>query len=224
MKLGDLVELRYIETINSLKPKKGVIVGFTGPMFSGKTTELIRMYERYVIGNKKSLMLKPALDKRYGESYVSTHIGHKVKAYAVEDSKQLYELIDKFKENPVEVSYNHHSINLTGRLKGVFIDEIQFFDSGIIDVIQKFNDDGIDVYWSGLNQDSRGKPFMFKDGKEHIGYLMAISDELYVLSAVCCVCGEKATKSYRKVNSEQLIDVGGADKYDARCKDHWIPK
>jgi len=90
--------------------------------------------------------------------------------------------------------------------------------------IELISNKGLDIYWCGLNQDSRGKPFMFRDKKEHIGYLMAISDELYVLSAVCTICGEKATKTFRKISSSSLIEIGGEDKYEARCKNHWQPK
>ncbi len=227
MKLRDLIELKELsEPIFDIKNRKrGKIIGFTGPMFSGKTTELIRMYERYIIGKKKSLMVKPSLDKRYGLDYVATHMGYKVNSYALEDSSQLYDLIQKYKKDPIDVKYNHHATTLYGPLKGIFIDEIQFFDSGIIDVIEDVTYNyGIDIYWSGLNRDSRGKPFMFRDEKEHIGYLMAISDNIYVLDAVCTLCGENATMTYRKVDSDNLIEIGGADKYEARCKDHWVPR
>lgn len=182
----------------------------TGPMFSGKTTELLRLYSREEIAKKKSILFKPLIDNRYSENKIVNHDGKAIPAIVV---SKTHDILDNIK------SYISSEENKQNPLKNVFIDEVQFFDSDIIDAIKEITIVKIDVYVSGLNQTYTGDPFPFKDGKNHIGYLMAISDFIIHLDAVCNKCGKTATKTYRKGNSKETILVGGTDKYQARCTD-----
>jgi thymidine kinase len=199
------------------------ITGFLGPMYSGKTTALLQEFEKYVIGGKKVFLAKPNIDNRYGDQIVSNHLGFKVSAFSVSNSNDLEKLIyeNKHEDHKVIVKYNNHKIELNGPLYAVFIDEAQFFDSKIIELIKKIADQKTNVFYSGLNQNFKGEPFMFMDQKKSIGDLMALSDNLYIKKAVCTVCGEaNATKTYKLSPDEQIVDVGGNGMYEARCREH----
>jgi len=180
----------------------GILTTIVGPMFSGKTTELLRLMDRELIAKRNSILFKPNIDNRYSVAQVLNHNGIGRKAIIASDSKEILE--KTLEQNKIE---------------NVFIDEIQFFDSGVIDVINKLNDMGIDVYTCGLNQTFQGIPFPFKDKEKDIGYLMAISDYVISIDAVCNVCGKKATKTYRTGTDTETVVIGGTDKYQARCKD-----
>jgi len=182
----------------------GTLITIVGPMFSGKTTELLRIMDRELIAKRHSVLFKPQIDNRYSEEDVLNHNGIGRKAIIASDS---HDILDKTLE-----------LNKQKTIENVFIDEIQFFDSEIIEILPKINDLGIDVYTCGLNQTFKGEPFPFKDGKKDIGYLMAISDQIISLDAVCNVCGKKATKTYRIGTDTETVIVGGQDKYQARCK------
>ena len=199
----------------------GLIFGFTGPMFSGKTTKLLMHYERKLIAGEKSALFKPLIDKRYGND-VKTHFGYGFEAFLVKDSGELLERVKQLSTRPLTYLLNQKQIKLEGKLKNVFIDEIQFFDSGIIEVILNLRKE-LNIYWSGLNQDYTGKPFYFRDRKDHIGTLMAYSDDVDFSQAVCAVCGRDATKTFRKrkIKGNPLIVIGGSELYEARCVDHY---
>ena len=185
----------------------GILTTIVGPMFSGKTTELLRLMDRELIAKRNSILFKPQLDNRYSEEDVLNHNGVGRKALIANNS---HHILDKTVE-----------LHRQKTIENIFIDEIQFFDSEITEVINKINDLGIDVYTCGLNQTFKGTPFPFKDGKKDMGYLMAISDQIISLDAICNVCGEKATKTYRTGTDTATVVVGGQDKYQARCKKCW---
>ncbi|MFA5746281.1 MAG: thymidine kinase [archaeon] len=182
----------------------GILITIVGPMFSGKTTELLRLMDRELIAKRNSILFKPQIDNRYSEEDVLNHNGVGRKAIIANNSHDIW---DKTIE-----------LNKQKAIENIFIDEIQFFDSNITEVINKINNLGIDVYTCGLNQTFKGEPFPFKDGKKDIGYLMAISDQIISLDAICNMCGEKATKTYRTGTDTATVVVGGQDKYQARCK------
>jgi thymidine kinase len=185
----------------------GILTTIVGPMFSGKTTELLRLMDRELIAKRSSILFKPNIDNRYSKEEVVNHNGIGRKALIACCSKDI---LNKVLE-----------LEKTEKIENIFIDEVQFFDSGITDVIKKINDLGIDIYTCGLNQTFKGEPFPFKDGEKDIGYLMAISDYVISIDAVCNECGNKATKTYRKGNEEETVIVGGQDLYQARCKNCW---
>ncbi len=186
----------------------GKLTTITGPMFSGKTTELLRLFSREEIGRRKSFLFKPFIDHRYSEEKVVNHDGRAIPANIVKTSEEIYQICS---------TYFSNANNKEQSLKNIFIDEVQFFESDILDVIKRLTSQGINVFTSGLNQTYLGDPFPFKDGKNHIGFLMAISDYVIHLDAVCNNCGEAATKTYRKGHQTDTVVIGGTDIYQARC-------
>lgn len=176
----------------------GKLTVITGPMYSGKTTELLNFAEIYEIGRKKTLIFKPAIDTRYSADDVVTHKFHKMPARVVKDTKELFEYYQTLKEKP----------------DAVFIDEVHFFDAELAVIVKKIALDGVDVYCAGLDMSYLWEPF------ETTAKLMALADEVIKKKAVCEVCGEyKATLSYKLKSNGGVFDVGGKDKYIAVCKE-----
>lgn len=185
----------------------GILTTIVGPMFSGKTTELLRIMDRELIAKRNSLLFKPKIDNRYSEESVINHNGFGKEAVIAEDAQHILEVFS--------------NINAEKKVINIFIDEIQFFASDILKIIEEIRQLGVNVYVSGLNQTYKGEPFPFKDNNNHIGYLMAISDYVISIDAVCNVCGNKATKTYRLGSDTETVIVGGPDKYQARCVNCW---
>ncbi|MBO8139887.1 MAG: thymidine kinase [Thermosipho sp. (in: Bacteria)] len=173
----------------------GKVTVITGPMYSGKTTELLSFVEIYNIGKKKTIVFKPSIDNRYGIDTVSTHTGFQVKAFRISSSKEILDYI-------------------TDDIDAVFVDEVQFLDVNLVDIVKKLVFDGIDVYCAGLDISYLENPF------ETTSKLLAIADEVIKKKAVCEKCGEhRATYSYKTVPDGGEIDVGGKDKYIAICRE-----
>ena len=175
----------------------GSIEVVCGPMFSGKTEELIRRVRRAQIGRQKVQIFKPTIDNRYHNSDVVSHSSQSVEAQPVKNSLEILTRV-----------YDSTRV--------VAIDEIQFFDELIIKVVSKLARRGCRVICAGLDQDSDGRPF------GSIPELLAISDSVDKVQAVCTVCGAPATKSVR-VNSSKKdqVLVGHSDIYEARCRTHF---
>jgi len=173
------------------KPQLTVIVG---PMYSGKTSELISYVEIYTLGRKKIKVFKPALDNRYEKTYIVSHTNAKVEAISV--------------QNPEEIR-----TNISGDEKAVFIDEIQFFKPSLREAVLYLNARGINVFCCGLDLNFKNHPF------ETTMLLMAHADVIIKKKAVCHECGEyEGTISYKTTSDEREIDVGGFDKYIATCR------
>lgn len=168
-----------------------------GPMFSGKSEELIRRVRRAQIGRLKVQAFKPALDDRYSKEDIVSHSSQAVTAVPVKDSVELLSRV--FDSTRV-----------------VAIDEVQFFDENIVKIVAKLARRGMRVICAGLDQDYRGEPF------GPIPSLLAIADEVMKVHAVCTVCGAPASKTYRKnpKNKDQVL-VGETDLYEARCRGHF---
>ncbi|MBI2974016.1 MAG: thymidine kinase [Deltaproteobacteria bacterium] len=164
-----------------------------GPMFSGKTEELIRRMKLALIAKQRVQVFKPQLDDRYADEYIISHSEQKVVCTPVKSSADILALV---RDNT--------------RVVGV--DEAQFFDDGIVDVCEKLANRGIRVVAAGLDQDFMGAPF----GK--MPELLAVAESVLKLSAVCMVCGGEATKSQRLVKSKEQIVVGSGELYEARCR------
>jgi thymidine kinase len=185
--------------------KIGKIEVITGCMFSGKSEELIRRLKRAKIAKLKVQVFKPSIDTRYSIVEVVSHTGEKIEALPVTSSKEIF---DK-----VEVDTNV-----------VGIDEAQFFDSGIVEVLKKLAKRGSRVIVAGLDMDFRGEPF------GPMPYIMAIADDVLKLHAICTVCGEDATMTQRLINGEPasyndpVIMIGANETYEARCKLHHYVK
>jgi len=187
----------------------------TGPMFCGKTEELIRKIRKEFISERKVQLFKPAIDTRYSDTRISTHNGSTIEAIPVRSSKEVQE---KIKQNTEVIG----------------IDEIQFLDDKIIDLAIKLHNSEKRVLLACLNMDFRGEPFKFKDSEKHVGYLMALANHVITLSAICThkedgkICGSQAFYTQRLINGKPasydspLIMIGSKDKYEARCKKHHI--
>ena len=182
--------------IGNVHSNSGSIEVVCGPMFSGKTEELIRRVKRAQIARQKVQIFKPAIDNRYHESEVVSHSSLSIEAMPVNNSVEILQRV--FDSTRV-----------------VAIDEVQFFDEKIIRVVEKLARRGIRVILAGLDQDYTGKPF------GPMADLLAISDSVHKIQAICTVCGAPASKTYRKnpKNNAQVL-VGETDLYEARCRAH----
>ncbi|ACR80151.1 MULTISPECIES: thymidine kinase [Kosmotoga] len=180
----------------------GKLTLIVGPMYSGKTSELLSLVEIYSLGKKKYLVFKPEIDTRYSVDHVVSHTGQKVPAITIPSASKLLEKFDDINE----------------KLDAIFIDEVHFFDIDIIDVIKKIILKGVDVFCVGLDMSYKHRPF------QTTASLMAIADEVIKKKAVCHVCGEyKAVVSHKTVNnSGSEIDVGGMEKYIAVCRECYL--
>ncbi len=188
------------------QPGGGWIELICGSMFSGKTEELLRRVRRSEIARCRIQIFKPQIDHRYGRERVASHNGiFRNDAIILENATSLLDLV----ELDTDV---------------VAIDEIQFCDRAIADVCQELADRGIRVIAAGLDQDFRGEPF------GPMPLLMALSERVDKLHAICVRCGASASRTQRLINGEParydepVIYVGGSESYEARCRAcHEIP-
>ncbi len=186
--------------------REGSIEVITGVMFSGKSEELLRRVRRALIARRSVQVFKSHLDDRYsGIRAISSHDGRRVEARPVSSSLEIAEQT----RNDVDV---------------VAIDEVQFLDSGIIEVANRLADRGIRVIISGTDMDFRGEPF------GPIGPLLAVAESIDKLHAICVVCGDLATRNQRLIDGRPAvaegptIQVGGSETYEARCRHcHEVP-
>ncbi|MCX7870140.1 MAG: thymidine kinase [bacterium] len=180
------------------KYEGGWIEVIVGCMFSGKSEELIRRIKRAIIANQKAVVFKPKIDNRYDFNKVVSHNGISVEAIVINNSNEIRNYV-----NDYEV---------------IGIDEAQFFDNELIDVVEELADNGKRVIIAGLDQDFRGEPFGI------IPNLMAIADSVDKLHAICVICGAVATKSQRLINdkpasyNDPIILVGSKETYQPRCR------
>lgn len=184
----------------------GRIEVICGSMFCGKSEELIRRARRAIIARQELQVFKPDIDNRYGIEYVTSHSGQNIEAHPIAHPKQILELLD---ESTTVVA----------------IDEVQFFDSSIIAVVEQLATHGIRVILAGLDTDFRAEPF------GSMPQLMSIAEDVTKLHAICVVCGEEACRTQRLVNgkparyNDPIILVGAQEAYEARCrKHHEVPR
>ena len=177
-----------------------------GSMFSGKSEELIRRVKRAVIARRTVQVFKPAIDDRYGVEVVRSHDGDSFVARPVKNSDEIVRLLDR-------------DTTVVG------IDEVQFFDPGVITVAKRLVADGRRVICAGLDLDFRGEPF------GPVPTLLALAERVDKLEAICVVCGEPATRTQRIVNGvpafydEPIIVIGAKEAYEARCRScHEVPR
>ena len=180
----------------------GWIEVVTGSMFSGKTEELLRRLRRAEIAGQEVAVVKPAVDDRYGEATVGSHIGRQWEASVVpNEGDGVWEIREELDEQDV-----------------VAIDEANFFSAELVPVCQRLADDGRRVVVSGIDQTYRGDPF------EPLPQLMAVAEYVDKLRAICAACGEPATRNQRLVDGEPAhaddptIVVGAEESYEARCR------
>lgn len=174
-------------------------------MFSGKSEELIRRIKRAGYAKQKVQVFKPIIDDRYSKMAVVSHSGYQIDALPVYNSAEILEKVD-------------HSTNV------VAIDEIQFFDSNIVEVCERLANKGKRVICAGLDLDFRGEPF----GPSPI--LLSTAEFVTKLQAICVQCGNPATRTQRLINGlpahyhDPVIQVGASESYEARCRHcHEVP-
>ncbi len=184
-----------------MKHHNGSIEVITGSMFSGKTDELIRRLRRATIARQKVQVFKPAIDNRYIVEKVTSHAGNHYDAVPIQNSSEIIS-------------------NLDADTTVVAIDEAQFLDDNIMEIVQALADKGLRVIIAGLDTDFRGEPF----GPMPI--LMAQAERVDKLHAICMVCGEAASRTQRLVNGaparydDPVVIVGASELYEARCRHH----
>ena len=176
-----------------VKGNMGWIEVIVGPMFSGKSEDLIRRLRRAEIAQQRVQIFKPAIDARYEANEIVSHSGLGISS---DNVSKASEILDK----------------LQPRTEVVGIDEAQFLGEEVEEVCTKLANLGKRVIVAGLDTDYRGRPF------EPMPKLLAVAEEITKLLAICVRCGNPAVHTQRLVESEELIVVGASDSYEARCR------
>lgn len=172
--------------------RSGWIEVICGSMFSGKTEELLRRIKRAQYANQEVALFKPSSDTRYSEVEVVSHDDNAMISKVVAHSKDILRLV-----NGEDV---------------IGIDEAQFFDEGLVAVCEQLALDGKRVVVAGLDMDFRGIPF------GPMPALLAVSEYITKVHAICPHCGNLATHSYRLVEAEEKVLLGSGDQYEPRCR------
>jgi thymidine kinase len=188
-------------------PESGWIEVVCGVMFSGKSEELIRRVRRAMIARKSVQVFKSHLDERYAGIYqVSSHDGRTTEAIPVDTPEQILR-------------------QLNSATQVVAIDEAQFLDDSIVDLVTRLARGGKRVILAGTDTDFRGEPF------GPMPQLLAIAEVVDKLHAICVVCGNPASRNQRLIGGKPApydsptIMVGSAESYEARCrKCHAVPR
>ena len=175
----------------------GWIEVICGSMFSGKTEELIRRLKRAEIARQKVKIFKPKIDKRFSDTDIVSHSEQKISSQVVNDAKKI--------------------ISLALEAHVVGIDESQFFKSDLIGVCNTMANMGKRVIVAGLDMDYKGEPF------GPIPKLLSIAEYITKTHAICVVCGNPANYTYRTTDEKGQVLLGASDKYEARCRNCYIP-
>lgn len=188
-----------------LSQKEGWIEVITGPMFAGKTEELIRRIRRLQYAKRNIVVFKPAIDIRYADSEVVSHNDTRTKSISISKASEIMDNID------IDTDV-------------VAVDEIQFLDEEAVEICEYLADQGIRVIVSGLDRNFRGEPFSF------MPKLLSLAEDVTKLSAICVKCQSPATRTQRIINGrpanydDPIILVGAKDSYEARCRScHEVP-
>ena len=181
----------------TLTPKNsGWIEIICGPMFSGKTEELIRRLVRAQIAKQKVAIFKPSTDDRFDEDYIVSHNQRKIKSILVNDTKIILEYLNK---------------------ADVFgIDEAQFFNSSIVEICNKLANSGKRVVVAGLEKDYLANSF------GSMPELLIDAEYITKVNAICMDCGDPANFSHRISSEKKQVVVGETDKYQALCRNCYI--
>ena len=182
-----------------VKGNMGWIEVIVGPMFSGKSEELIRRLRRAEIARKRVQIFKPVIDARYSTNGIVSHSGLEIQSDTVKDADEIL-----------------HKVNLLTEVVG--IDEGQFLGPSLVTVCQRLAEAGKRVIVSGLDMDYRGRPF------EPMPTLLTMAEEITKLLAICIRCGNPAVHTQRLVHSDELIVVGAKGIYEARCRRCFEPE
>jgi thymidine kinase len=171
----------------------------SGSMYAGKTTDLIRRVRNFVLAKRTAVVFQPRIAKRFSEDEViMSHDGLRFEAVLT--------------DNPMEIMWyaEMHKPSV------IAIDEAQFYDMSLVDVVQELANRGHYVILAGLSQTSEGKPFGI------MPYLLTIADNITSVYGVCVQCGEPATKPFALRAKTEEVSIGAGDKYEARCRKCWL--
>jgi len=171
----------------------GWIEVICGPMFSGKSEELIRRLRRAIIARKRVQVFKPAIDTRYGLEEIVSHGDLRMKAEVVQTGGEILDRVD-------------------WRSEVIGVDEANFMGPSLVDAVQRLADSGKQVIVAGLDTDYLGRPFV------PIPDLLALAESITKVLAICVRCGNPAKHTQRLRGSDDLIVVGAAEMYEARCR------
>lgn len=198
-----LLAISFISTLSTqllAHASHGKLEVICGPMFAGKSEELIRRLIRADIAHQKILVVKPIIDTRGASETITSHNGTTYEARPIDTPQDLLTL----------VALDHYDV--------IAIDEVQFFSHDIIEVIRTLVAQGKRVIVAGLDLDYRAEPF------GPIAAILALADTVTKLQAICTECGEDAYRSQRIINgkparySDPIIMIGAEESYQARCK------
>jgi thymidine kinase len=164
-----------------------------GPMFSGKSEELIRRLRRAMIARKRVQVFKPSLDDRYARDEIVSHGDMRMPSEVVRGAEEILDKLD-------------------WRTEVIGVDEANFLGPGLIPVASRLADSGKQVIAAGLDTDYLGRPFA------PIPELLALAESITKTLAICMRCGNPAKHTQRLVASDELIVVGAAGMYEARCR------
>ena len=182
-----------------VKGNMGWIEVIVGPMFSGKSEELIRRLRRAEIGKQRVQIFKPAIDQRYAKNGIVSHSGLEIASELVQDGGEVLQRV-------------------APRTEVVGIDEAQFLGESILTGCTRLAELGKRVIVAGLDTDFLGRPF------DPMPRLLALAEEITKLLAICMRCGNPAVHTQRIVALEELIVVGAGGLYEARCRRCFEPQ
>lgn len=180
------------EDVRNERPR-GHIEAIAGGMFSGKSEELLRRLRRAAIARQKVQVFKPEADTRHGPESLVTRDNRVVQAVSVGSSEELRK-------------------NLLPDVEVVGIDEAQFFDAGLVEVVSELADAGVRVIVAGLDLDYRRRPFGL------MPQILALAEYVDKMHAVCMRCGSPAQYSQRIAGGQEQLQVGDTESYEARCR------
>ncbi len=175
-----------------MKQNDGVLEVITGPMFSGKTAELLKRIKILEIAGIKTLVVKPKFDTRFSKTELVSRTGAKIDAVPIDKATDILKLWDH-------------------KYKAVAIDEVNFIDNGIMEVIDTLVMNGVRVICSGLEMDFLRRPFGIMPN------VIAVADDVLKLKAVCVKCKCAAGFTFRKISNNELHVLGDSE-YEARCR------
>ncbi len=171
----------------------GWIEVICGPMFSGKSEELMRRLRRARIARKRVQVFKPALDSRYSVDEIVSHGDVRMKSEVIKQTPEILARLDS-------------------RTQVVGLDEANFFGPELVGIASQLADAGKQVIVAGLDTDYMGRPF------EPMPELLSVAESITKMLAICMRCGNPAKHTQRLVESDDLIVVGAAGMYEARCR------
>jgi thymidine kinase len=171
----------------------GWIEAICGPMFSGKSEELMRRLRRAMIARKRVQVFKPLIDQRYSTDEIVSHNDSRMKSQVIGSASEILP-------------------NLDTRTEVIGIDESNFFGPNLVDVATHLADSGKQVIIAGLDTDYMGRPFV------PMPELLSLAESITKTLAICVRCGNPAKHTQRLVESSDLIVVGAGGMYEARCR------